>query len=754
MSEAPAPLAGIRVVEIAAGVSVVGAGLAANLPGGLMRDFGADVTHLQTVPACSLDSGVESERAWNRGKRIIETAIDDLPQVVQKLAADADILFLTGDESVLEGRGIGYESLARSHPSLIVARIRPSFDASGPLPDLELLVQARAGVLTQIRGHRPGPVFCDLPIGSAGAALAATAGALACLYEREATGVGGWVETSLYDGMMAMLSMIVGRVEHPSSSIEGKWIRSDPTPPLSFCCADGNYIQLWFGAKGAYEAFLDHIDDPPSEAGYSEDMRSGAINRRSERWAELFATRDRDHWMSHLGGHDFRCEPVLRPGEALLDPHVVELGLSVKHRDPAGGEITVLGPVAKVAPAGRCAPKPGGRLLSGVRVLDLSAYLAGPVSAMVLGELGADVLKVEPASGDPHRVVEFMFAAGQRGKRALGLDLKAPEAANVLRRLFEWSDVVHHNSRIGLSDRLGYDEATVRAVNPGVVYCHASGFGPSGPRALLPLNDHLMQALSGAEAAAGGSGRPPTYLDWGAIDIASGWVAACSIVAALYAQRRTGTTQTVSSTLLGAGIMLKSGAFATAQGTIVEGPVVDANQTGYGAAYRLYEGGDGSWLALAVSDTQAWTRLLSVVGAEALPEEPPALRSDDGLPQPSETILEKAFSTKPAAEWVSTLQAAGVPAVNVALDQRADFVSRLLDDPVNRVLGRVVSFEWGPRGRLEQPAFPARIGPEPRPGAPARIPALGEHTDEVLADLGLGPRERQDLSAAAVTGRG
>ncbi len=157
--------------------------------------------------------------------------------------------------------------------------------------------------------------------------------------------------------------------------------------------------------------------------------------------------------------------------------------------------------------------------------------------------------------------MEPIFAAGQRGKRALAVDLKSADASAVLSRLFGWADVVHHNSRVGLAERLGYDEATVRAVNPDVVYSFASGFGEHGPRALLPANDQLMQALAGIEAAQGGAGQPPTFLVWGAVDTTGGWVSACGILATPYARRRGGGGQSVASSLLGAAMTLKSGAF-------------------------------------------------------------------------------------------------------------------------------------------------------------------------------------------------
>ncbi len=760
VGESAAPLAGLRVLEVATGVSAVGAGLATSLPGTLLRDFGAEVTRVRSATPLSLDEGVEWARVWDRDKHIVEVDDEHLAVTARGLAREADVVFLAGPEDGIERQGLGYRDLAQSNGRLVVARIRPSYHASGPVPDLELLTAARTGLLTEVGGHRPGPVFCDLAVASAGAALGATAGAVAALYEREVTGAGGWVETSLYDGLLAILPMIIGRVEHPSPALASMWGTLGAAIALSFRCADGEYIQLWFGAKGAYEAFLDHIGDPPSEAGYGADTLSGAIAERSRAWAERFATRDRDWWVEHLAGHDFRCEPVLRPGEELRDPHLRQIGLSVDHEDPERGTITVLGPVGRVTPVPHptspvAAPADGGRaprLLSGVRVLDLSAYLAGPVTALVLGELGAEVVKVEPITGDAHRSVEGMFAAGQRGKRALALDLKAPDAAAVLGRLFEWADVVHHNSRVGLADRLGYDEATVRAANPNVVYSHASGFGSRGPRARLPANDHLMQALSGVEAGAGGDGQPPTFRPWGAIDVTSGWIAACAVMVGLYARRRTGTPQSVSTTLLGAALTLESGAFLTGDG-VVDGPVLDADQTGYGAAYRIYRGGDGAWLALAVPDRSAWQRLGGVVGADGLAPEPPPLRTRGDERQPEEKVLEQRFATKEAAAWVAALRAAGVPAELVAEYERTEFVARITDDPVNHVLGRVTSFVWGQRGRLDQPGFPVRLGPAPRPTAPAHLPDLGEHTDEVLEELGFDARERDALAAAGVTNR-
>lgn len=746
------PLSGVRVVEAAIGVSAVGAGMAANLPGALLRDLGAEVVHVRSAPRLTLDESVEFFRAWDRGKEILELDDGGLPDTVAALAETADIMFMTGSEALVERRGIGYRDLARRNPRLVGARVRPSFTALGAQPDFDLLVSARAGVCTQIPGHTRGrPVFPELNVAQAGAALSATAGALVGLYEREVTGRGRWAETSLYDGLLAVASMIIGRVECHSPATTMLWKNQGPAEALIYQCADGGHIQLWFGAKGAYEQFLAFMGDAPSERGYNADVTSGALVERGKRWAEQFAVYDRAEWLERLAGHDFRVEPAWRPGEALLDPHVRQIGLSIEHMDPERGSLRVLGPVAAVRRAGPADAAPVADrsvpLLAGVKVLDLSAYLAGPVGAAVLAELGADVVKVEPKSGDVHRAMEPLFSAGQRGKRAIGLDLKSPGAQGVLERLFQWADVVHQNSRVGLAERLGYDEARVRAANPNVVYSFASGFGVTGPRALLPANDQLMQALAGIEAAQGGYGAEPTFLSWGSIDVAGGWISACAILAALYARRRTGAGQSVSSSLLGTALFLKSGAFVAGE-RVVEGPVLDQDQLGYGAAYRLYQGADGAWFALAVPDQPAWDALRRLV--DGLPAAPPPLRTRGGDRQPEEKLLEAAFATRPADEWVSLLGEARIPVEPVAECDRTAFIERIVDDPVNHQLGRVISHRWGERGRVDQVCYPPRLSPEPQRRPRHRIARLGEHTAEVLEAVGFDADDRARLATDGV----
>src|SRR5262249_1784222 len=172
----------------------------------------------------------------------------------------------------------------------------------------------------------------------------------------------------------------------------------------------------------------------------------------------------------------------------------------------------------------------------------------------------------------------------------------------------------------------------------------------------------------------------------------------------------------------------------------------------YGATYRIYRGRDDAHFALVIPDAATWDRLRDLVHDEALPSAPPAL-----VPGPTarhaEEVLERVFRSKSAREWVTLLGAADVPVELVIEEERAAFIARILDDPVNRQLGRVVCFDWGPRGVLEQAALSLRFGPVSRPTGPKHIPRLGEHTDEVLEAIGFDERQRTTMAASGAARR-
>ena len=746
------PCTGLTVVEVAAGVSELGLGLAGGVPGMVMADLGARVIRVVSATPVPLDGEVEWGRPWHRDKEIVAT---DEPDRIRELLATADVAIVYGPESLVEQRGLGYRSVAAGNPALVYARCRPSRTATGAVPDYGLLVEARSGFCTQLPGHRPGPTFVDVRAPGSGAAFLIAASVLALLRRRALTGSGGWAETSLYDGMLATLGCMIGRSERGGPGIETYWEKGSWFPNFLYRCADGELIQVWFGGKGMYAKLIEVLGDEPSTVGYYTDQATGALNERAVRWRAAFATQPRDVWIDRLREAGVACEPVLGPGEELADPHVGQVGLAVRRSEAGHDDVFVNTPL-QLEPGGRREagdePSPGHRgLLEGIRVVDFSMFVAGPLSAQVLADLGAEVIKVEPPEGEAMRGAAYAMAACQRGKRSLAIDITSPEARPVVERLLRWGDVVVHNFRVGVAERLGIDEETVGRLQPGAVYCHASAFGATGPRARMPGNDALMQALTGFERAVGGAGNDPIAATWIPLDMAGGWVAAIGMLAGLYARAHSGCGQRVATSLLGAGLLLQSGVFQR-DGRVVRGPELDGAQTGYGPGYRIYQAGDGGWIALVVPEPAGWQALRSLPGLETLPAGYHPLRRspDDRVARRAEEVISAAFAGAPAGEWIERLRGAGLLAEPVVEVDRDGFRQGILDDPVNRQLGRVAAYGTVDWGHFEQIGPLMRCGPAPT-GRPTRgLPGIGEHSVEVLEELGFGEAEIDGLLAAKV----
>jgi crotonobetainyl-CoA:carnitine CoA-transferase CaiB-like acyl-CoA transferase len=758
------PLAGLTVVEVAVGVTDLGLGLAGGVPGMVLADLGAAVTRVVGSSAPPIDGSLPWGRAWHRDKRLVAT---DDPGEIRGLLAAADMALVYGPESLVEDRGLGWGDLQATAPGQVYARCRPSRTSTGAVEDYGLLVEARSGFCTQLAGHRPGPIFVDVRAPGAGAALLLTTSVLALLRRRALTGGGGWAETSLYDGMLATLGCMIGRSECAAPEVEGYWERGSTFPNFLYRCADDELLQVWFGGKGMYPKLLEVLGDEPSSEGYYTDQATGALRERAERWGSTFATRPRDAWIAALREAGIAAEPVFGPGEALADPHVAEVGLALRRSERGHDDVVLATPVSVLpladeppagAPPAESMPSrtgPGSALLAGLKVVDFSAFVAGPLAAEVLADLGAEVIKVEPPGGEAMRGAAYAVAACQRGKRSLAMDIGAADARPVVERMITWADVVLHNFRVGVSERLGIDEASVARLNPHAVYCHASAFGPTGPRAKAPGNDALMQALTGFERAIGGAGNDPIAATWIPIDMVGGWVAATGILAGLYARATRGWGQRVATSLLGAGMLLHSGVFQR-DGRVVRGPELDADQTGYGPGYRLYEAGDGGWLALVLPDAEAWARLRALPEAASLPATYAPLRGgpDDAGARAAEAVLEAAFASAPAADWVSRLHALGVPAERVEAMDRDAYRRGILDDPVNQQLGRVAAYDTADWGHFEQIGPLLRCGPSMAEGPPLMLPGTGEHSVAVLADLGFATDDIDALLAAKVVRQG
>jgi crotonobetainyl-CoA:carnitine CoA-transferase CaiB-like acyl-CoA transferase len=384
--------------------------------------------------------------------------------------------------------------------------------------------------------------------------------------------------------------------------------------------------------------------------------------------------------------------------------------------------------------------------LSGVVVLDLGQYLAGPYGAMLLADLGAEVIKVEPVRGDGMRHVGMAFVGCQRGKVDIAVDVKAPEGLEVVLRLAEIADVVHHNMTKGTAARLGIGYEALAARNPGLVHCNTYAYGAEGPLSDFGGLDPLYQAACGLEYEAGpvAEGNAPLYLRFGMTDTANAMVSAIGVLAALYHQRRTGEGQDLWTSLLNGAAVFGSDVF------LVDGqpgpvrPPLDVNQTGVSPCCRLYETQDG-WLQVAALGPGHWAELCRVVGRPDLARYD-TMDARVGARTAIERELEPRFRTRTAVAWYHALGEAGVPA-EVSVDSNDG--EAVLHDADNERLGLVVEYPHPVLGTVRQ--FGTLVDFSETPTGPyAAPPLVGEHTRRIMERLGYVGEEIDDLLARGI----
>ena len=392
--------------------------------------------------------------------------------------------------------------------------------------------------------------------------------------------------------------------------------------------------------------------------------------------------------------------------------------------------------------------------LAGIRILDFTRYQQGPFATVMLGDMGAEVWKVEePGSGDfgrrmwrePDGFTGF-FEALDRGKQSVCVDLRSPGAAEVVLRLGEQCDVVVENFRPGTMDRWGLGYDAWRERNPRVIYAEASGWGQKGPLAPQPSFDQIAQAYSGyATHSGGGPGHRPEIAYPGIADQSGGMNLAFGIMAALFVRERTGIGQKVSVSLLGTQLALQSPEITHALHFGWERP----REFRASPTVGHYECSDGRWVMIVGIDQKFWPRIARALAVDELITDERFAR---GFPRWSnraelEPLLERQFRTQPSAYWLNRLQAEDVPASLVR--EYAD----LADDEQITANGYIVEYEHPRFGAQKAVGLHVELSETPgRLGAAA--PLLGGDTADVLRRAGYSNDEIGQLAADGVVALG
>ncbi len=391
--------------------------------------------------------------------------------------------------------------------------------------------------------------------------------------------------------------------------------------------------------------------------------------------------------------------------------------------------------------------------LRGIRVLDLSRVLAGPLGTMVLGDLGADVIKVErPGTGDELRAwgppwtaegESAYFLAVNRNKRSITLDLKHPRGKELFRDLARRSDVIVENFRVGTMDDLGLGYEALREDNVGLVYCGLSAYGTTGPYRDLPGYDIIIQAMGGLMSVTGEPDGQPMRAGVAIVDILAGLYIAIGVMAALTERGTTSVGRRVDLSLLEVEL---ASLVNLANNYLLTGtrPTRLGNAHPSISPYEVFRSADG-YLAVAVATEDQWTRFAAAIDRKDLAQDPRARTNGDRVANRQWLTEELAgvLAGRSTASWIETLRAADIPCGPV------NTIDAALDDPHTRGLDLITAFERDGRS-MSVVGSPLRFSDQPR-RSPLAPPRLGEHTDAVLGELlEMTPEQILDLREAAV----
>ncbi len=384
--------------------------------------------------------------------------------------------------------------------------------------------------------------------------------------------------------------------------------------------------------------------------------------------------------------------------------------------------------------------------LDGIRIIDWTIWQQGPVATQMLADLGAEVIKIEERErGDPGRGItavagsatnkggrNYYFEANNKHKKSIALNLKQPEAREIVHRLAARSDVFVQNFRKGVAKRLGLGYTELAAINPRIVYASASGYGPEGPDSGEPSFDYLGQARSGIMNAIGSGTTTPTYVYGGIADQMGAIMLAYGVLAALFARERTGIGQEVDASHLGS-MMALQGLNVVARTIMGKEFPRNTRANAYNPLWNHYRCADDKWISLAMlQPDRYWKDFCEVIGKPELIEDPrfAEVKARGKNAAAVVAIFDEVFATRPRDEWMSVLKGSRGDFIYTIVNSVTD----LPDDPQVRANDYVVDYDHPALGSVTLLGMPVKLGATP--GEPrGHAPELGEHTELLLTEM-------------------
>jgi crotonobetainyl-CoA:carnitine CoA-transferase CaiB-like acyl-CoA transferase len=731
---------GIRVLDCTQG-------LAGPLASMLLADHGAEVLKLEP-PEGDRARDQPGYLTWNRNKKRLTLDLSDAAdrERLAPLLAAADVAVFDHSPREIEALGLDGGTLLAAHPRLIHLWT-PPYGTTGrwsELPSHHATLTGLCGSAFRQGSYTDRPVWHVAQIVHHAQGVMAANAAGAALIQRGDDGRGRAVTVSGLHAM-AETGCPVSHVGMPAN-FRGHPLGGSASYRL-YRCGDGEWLFLatlfaHFFHRAIAALELDR--EPPSvDIGSAIEARLASGPRA--RWLALF--REHDVPAGAVDRReDFLATDIVRANELAAELEHPELGLVRMVGVPARlcetpGSVRHLPQQATDEDVARfTAPRPSppelrtsvGPPLAGVRVLDLGSVIAGTYAASILANLGADVVKVESQDGDPFRYA-LGFITYNRGKRGLGVDLKAPAGRELFLDLARQADVVIDNFRLGVRERLGIDYAALAPLNPQLISCSINTYGSRGADARLPGFDPLLQARSGLMWAQGGDGGEPVFHAIAVNDVATAAMGAFAVIAALHGRERTGRGQNCETSLAAQSALYQSGDLTWYAG---RPPLAQGGRDciGFTALDRYHRCADG-WITLAATTPKHFADL-----ARAL-DRPDWLERWDGAaalaePRDGELAAEvaDAFASLRRVEAVDLMCDAGVPAAPVLRGDEAQRTEYFWENAYYELRSHPAE------GELVTSRSFADFD-----GAPLRFerlhPELGEHGVEVLLDYGV-PRER------------